>query len=148
MRITIWVSDYEYDNAKWLNFRFIVGQQMCSLFSVCKVRLKNSCMMQGWTLKWINCRRIFTPCVFCRPAFYFYGILKILSAVLMMTIDLEFKTPAKNVIKDVVRVLKKIEIIALFFTCFILGWYFISVLRWLLINLSDFFSQKRISRPH
>ncbi|XP_065202494.1 major facilitator superfamily domain-containing protein 6-A-like isoform X2 [Planococcus citri] len=73
-----------------------------------------------------------------RPAFYFYGTLKLLSALLMMTINLEFKAPAKNVINDVVRVLKKIEIIALFFTCFILGtaWGYIeSFLFWVLQDL-------------
>lgn len=56
-----------------------------------------------------------------RPAFYFYGALKLISAVLMLTIDLEFKAPAKNVVHDVMNVLKKVEILALFFTCFILG---------------------------
>ncbi len=39
----------------------------------------------------------------------------------MLTIHLEFKAPAKNVVNDVIDVLKKVEIVALFFTCFILG---------------------------
>lgn len=39
----------------------------------------------------------------------------------MLTINLEFKSPAQNVVADVLTVLRKVEIIALFITCFILG---------------------------
>ncbi|KAL1123138.1 hypothetical protein AAG570_002226 [Ranatra chinensis] len=72
------------------------------------------------------------------PAFYLYAGLKIVSAMLMLTINLEFKVPATNVLSDVVTVLKKIEIVALFLTCFILGtaWGYIeSFLFWLLQDL-------------
>ena len=50
-----------------------------------------------------------------------YAGMKLLSAALMLTINLEFKSPATNVLADVMTVLKKVEIIALFITCFILG---------------------------
>lgn len=58
-----------------------------------------------------------------RPAFYLYAGLKIASGLLILTINLEFKTPAKNVISDVVNVLKNIELIALLFVIFVLGEY-------------------------
>ncbi|XP_075232468.1 uncharacterized protein LOC142330866 isoform X2 [Lycorma delicatula] len=73
-----------------------------------------------------------------RPAFYLYAGLKIISGALMLTINLEFKTPATNVVSDVLTVLKNIEIVALFITCFILGtaWGYIeSFLFWLLQDL-------------
>lgn len=56
-----------------------------------------------------------------RPAFYLYAGLKIASGVLMLSINLEFKSPATNVVSDVVSVLKNIEIVALFIACFVLG---------------------------
>lgn len=39
----------------------------------------------------------------------------------MLTINLEFKAPAKNVVADVMEVLKKVEIMALLFAIFIMG---------------------------
>lgn len=39
----------------------------------------------------------------------------------MLFINLEFKTPATSVVADVMAVLKKLELIALFTACFILG---------------------------
>lgn len=60
--------------------------------------------------------------IFCfSPIFYLYATLKIVSAVLMLFINLEFKTPAASVVSDVISVLKKMELIALFIACFILG---------------------------
>lgn len=59
--------------------------------------------------------------VLFRPAFYLYAALKIMSGILMMSINLEFKSPSQNVVADVLTVLRKIEIVALFITCFILG---------------------------
>lgn len=56
-----------------------------------------------------------------RPAFYLYAALKIMSGLLILNINLEFKSPAQNVVADVLTVLRKIEIVALFITCFILG---------------------------
>nr|XP_018901262.1 PREDICTED: uncharacterized protein LOC109033204 [Bemisia tabaci] len=73
-----------------------------------------------------------------RPAFYFYAALKTTTAFLMLTINLEFKAPAKNVVADVVEVLKKVEIMALLFAIFIMGtaWGYIeSFLFWLLQDL-------------
>ncbi|XP_034947864.1 uncharacterized protein [Chelonus insularis] len=73
-----------------------------------------------------------------RPAFYLYAALKLASGVLMLTINLEFKAPAHNVIKDFIDVLKNIEIAALMLACFMLGtiWGFLeSFLFWLLQDL-------------
>ncbi|XP_015601775.1 uncharacterized protein LOC107270873 [Cephus cinctus] len=73
-----------------------------------------------------------------RPAFYLYAGLKLASGLLMLAINLEFKSPASNVVKDVVSVLKNIELAALFIACFVLGtaWGYIeSFLFWLLQDL-------------
>lgn len=58
-----------------------------------------------------------------RPAFYLYAVLKIASGALMLSIDLEFKQPAQNLLEDVIHVFKNIEIVALFVACFVLGEY-------------------------
>lgn len=39
----------------------------------------------------------------------------------MLFMNLEFKTPASNVMSDVLVVMKKVELIALLIACFILG---------------------------
>ncbi|XP_076303330.1 uncharacterized protein LOC143221741 isoform X2 [Lasioglossum baleicum] len=73
-----------------------------------------------------------------RPAFYLYAALKLMSGVLMLAINLEFKSPATNVIRDVFTVLRNIEAAALFIACFILGtaWGYIeSFLFWLIQDL-------------
>lgn len=59
--------------------------------------------------------------VFSRPAFYLYAGLKLMSGLLMLAINLEFKSPATNVIRDVFSVLRNIETAALFIACFVLG---------------------------
>lgn len=58
-----------------------------------------------------------------RPIFFLYFALKIISAFLMLFINLEFKKPAQSVVADVIQVLKKLELIALFLACLILGKY-------------------------
>ncbi|CAH0405302.1 unnamed protein product [Chilo suppressalis] len=73
-----------------------------------------------------------------RPAFYLYAVLKVASGVLMLSIDLEFKQPAQNLLEDVISVFRNIEIVALFIACFIMGtaWGYIeSFLFWLLQDL-------------
>ncbi|KAL4712762.1 hypothetical protein ACJJTC_008059 [Scirpophaga incertulas] len=73
-----------------------------------------------------------------RPAFYLYAILKVASGVLMLSIDLEFKQPAQNLLEDVLTVFRNVEIVALFIACFIMGtaWGYIeSFLFWLLQDL-------------
>ncbi|KZC05141.1 Major facilitator superfamily domain-containing protein 6-A, partial [Dufourea novaeangliae] len=73
-----------------------------------------------------------------RPAFYLYAALKLMSGVLMLAINLEFKSPASNVVRDVFTVLRNIEVAALFIACFILGtaWGYIeSFLFWLIQDL-------------
>ncbi|KAK9504834.1 hypothetical protein O3M35_009014 [Rhynocoris fuscipes] len=91
--------------------------------------------VSGWMIDSASAGKDFTD---FRPAFYLYAALKIISAMLMLTINLEFKAPATNVLSDVLTVLKKVEIVALFITCFILGtaWGYIeSFLFWLLQDL-------------
>ncbi|CAL7943469.1 unnamed protein product [Xylocopa violacea] len=73
-----------------------------------------------------------------RPAFYLYAGLKLISGLLMLAINLEFKSPATNVVQDVFTVLRNIEVTALFIACFILGtaWGYIeSFLFWLIQDL-------------
>lgn len=74
-----------------------------------------------------------------RPAFYLYAVLKVVTGVLMLSIDLKFKQPAQNLLQDVVTVFKNIEMIALFMACFIMGtaWGYIeSFLFWLLKDMN------------
>jgi hypothetical protein len=59
--------------------------------------------------------------LFVRPAFYLYAGLKIASGLLMLTINLEFKAPATNVVSDVMSVMRNIEMVALFTAVFVLG---------------------------
>ncbi|XP_051153440.1 uncharacterized protein LOC127276820 [Leptopilina boulardi] len=73
-----------------------------------------------------------------RPAFYLYAALKVASGVLMLFISLEFKSPAKNIFKDVYEVLKNVEIVTLYVVSFMLGtaWGYIeSFLFWFLQDL-------------
>ncbi|KAL6260225.1 hypothetical protein P5V15_007760 [Pogonomyrmex californicus] len=73
-----------------------------------------------------------------RPAFYLYAALKLASGFLMLLINLEFKVPATNVVRDVFTVLRNIETAALFLACFVLGtaWGYIeSFLFWLIQDL-------------
>lgn len=55
----------------------------------------------------------------------------------MMTINLEFKSPATNLLKDVVSVLRNAEIVALFVACFVLGMiFFYFLIKFLNIEIS------------
>ncbi|KYN20891.1 Major facilitator superfamily domain-containing protein 6 [Trachymyrmex cornetzi] len=75
---------------------------------------------------------------FRRPAFYLYAALKLASGVLMLLINLEFKAPAKDVVRDVFTVLRNLETAVLFLACFVLGtaWGYIeSFLFWLIQDL-------------
>jgi hypothetical protein len=59
--------------------------------------------------------------LFHRPAFYLYAGLKIASGLLMLTMNLEFKSPAANVLSDVMSVIRNVELVALFIVIFVLG---------------------------
>jgi hypothetical protein len=59
--------------------------------------------------------------LFPRPAFYLYAVLKISSGLLMLTMNLEFKAPANNIVSDVMTVMRNVEIVALFVVVFVLG---------------------------
>jgi hypothetical protein len=57
-----------------------------------------------------------------RPAFYLYaGFFGVATIGIMLTIDLNFKSPAKNLIKDVKSLLKNFELDLLFFMAFASG---------------------------
>lgn len=56
-----------------------------------------------------------------RPAFYLYAGLKIASGLLMLSMNLEFKSPATNVLSDVMSVIRNVELVALFIAIFVLG---------------------------
>ncbi|XP_045495016.1 major facilitator superfamily domain-containing protein 6-A-like [Colias croceus] len=73
-----------------------------------------------------------------RPAFYLYAVLKVLCGALMLSLDLEFKKPAKTLVKDVITVFKSFEILALLIACVVMGtaWgYLESFLFWFLQDL-------------
>ncbi|KAF2883909.1 hypothetical protein ILUMI_22294 [Ignelater luminosus] len=91
--------------------------------------------LSGWLIDFASKGKGYTD---FRPIFFLYASLKIVSAVLMLFMNLEFKTPASNVISDVFSVLRKVELIALFIAIFILGtaWGYIeSFLFWLIQDL-------------
>ena len=56
-----------------------------------------------------------------RPAFYLYAGFFGVGTIGMLTIDLNFKPPAKNLIKDVKSLLKNFELDLLFFMAFASG---------------------------
>jgi len=58
---------------------------------------------------------------FSRPAFYLYAVLKVIGGILMLTIRLDFKSPAPGVVKDVFKVLRNMELFALLLACFLMG---------------------------
>ncbi|KAL1492391.1 hypothetical protein ABEB36_010643 [Hypothenemus hampei] len=91
--------------------------------------------LSGWMIDFASKGKGFTD---FRPIFFLYASLKLVSGVLMLFINLEFKKAAASVVLDVIRVLRKLELIALFISCLILGcaWGFIeSFLFWLLEDL-------------
>jgi len=59
--------------------------------------------------------------LFPRPAFYLYAALKIFSGLLILTMNLEFKAPATNIVSDVMTMMRSVEIVALFIIVFLLG---------------------------
>ncbi|KAK5639361.1 hypothetical protein RI129_011853 [Pyrocoelia pectoralis] len=91
--------------------------------------------LSGWLIDFSSKGKDYTD---YRPIFFLYASLKIVFSVLVLFVNLEFKTPANNVISDVFSVLKKIELLALFAAFFILGtvWGYIeSFLFWLIQDL-------------
>lgn len=74
-----------------------------------------------------------------RPAFYLYAALKTFGGILMLCINLEFKSGSEHVVADVIAVLKKIEVIALLVASFILGKFSLIQENYLLYNF--FFSR-------
>ncbi|XP_066158207.1 uncharacterized protein [Euwallacea fornicatus] len=91
--------------------------------------------LSGWMIDFASKGKGYTD---FRPIFFLYATLKLISGILMLFINLEFKKAASSVVSDVIQVLKKMELIALFISCLILGcaWGFIeSFLFWLLEDL-------------
>ncbi|KAG8232404.1 hypothetical protein J437_LFUL013975, partial [Ladona fulva] len=72
------------------------------------------------------------------PAFYLYAALKVICGLLVLTIDLEFKAPAEHIVKDVMKALKNLELVAILGASLALGaaWGFLEgFLFWLLQDL-------------
>lgn len=91
--------------------------------------------ISGWMIDFASRDKGYTD---FRPIFFLYASLKVISGILMMFINLEFKKAAASVVTDVLLVLRKLELIALFISCLVLGcaWGFIeSFLFWLLEDL-------------
>ncbi|KAF5300957.1 hypothetical protein FQA39_LY10927 [Lamprigera yunnana] len=91
--------------------------------------------LSGWLIDYASNGKDYTD---YSPIFFLYASLKVIFAVLVLFVNLEFKTPANNVMSDVFSVLKKIELLALFVAFFILGtvWGYIeSFLFWLIQDL-------------
>ncbi|KAF7271686.1 hypothetical protein GWI33_015479 [Rhynchophorus ferrugineus] len=91
--------------------------------------------LSGWMIDFASKGKGYTD---FRPIFFLYAGLKVVSGILMLFINLEFKKSAKSVVTDVLTVLRKLELITLFISCLILGcaWGFIeSFLFWLLEDL-------------
>ncbi|CAH1153761.1 unnamed protein product [Phaedon cochleariae] len=91
--------------------------------------------LSGWMIDYASRGKGYTD---FRPIFFLYAALKLVSGFLMLFINLEFKKAASSVITEVVTVLKKLELIALFASCIMLGcaWGYIeSFLFWLIDDL-------------
>ena len=56
-----------------------------------------------------------------RSAFYLYGVLTAIAALMMPSINLDFKPPAENLINDVKILIKDIELVMFFFFNFMSG---------------------------
>ena len=54
-------------------------------------------------------------------AFYLYFGLKIISAIIILKVDLDFKKPSKHVVKDFKSLLKQGEIVVFIIVIFISG---------------------------
>ncbi|CAB3365702.1 Hypothetical predicted protein [Cloeon dipterum] len=94
-----------------------------------------SAPLTGWLMDYASTGKQYTD---FRPAFYLYAVLKVIGGLLVLTIKLDFKAPAPGVAKEVLRVLKNSEVIALILACLLLGstWGFLeSFLFWLLQDL-------------
>ena len=63
-----------------------------------------------------------------RPAFYLYGVLLAIAAIGVLFVNLEFKSPNTNLLKDIKSLLKIVELNVFFFVIFMSGaiYYFIS----------------------
>lgn len=86
--------------------------------------------ISGWLIDFASKGKEYTD---FRPIFFLYASLKIISGILMLFINLEFKKAATSVVTDVIAVLKKLELIALFISCLILGNFFIGSINFLFI---------------
>lgn len=73
--------------------------------------------LSGWMMDFASRGKGYTD---FRPVFFLYAVLKIISAVMMLFINLEFKSPAQSVFSDVRSVLN-IELVSLFIASFLLG---------------------------
>lgn len=56
-----------------------------------------------------------------RSAFYLYGLLTGVAALMVLGVNLDFKPPAENLLKDVKILIKNIELVVFFFINFMSG---------------------------
>jgi len=73
-----------------------------------------------------------------RSAFYLYGMLTGMAALMVLGINLDFKPPAENLIKDLKILIKNVELVVFFFINFMSGvfWGYIeSYLFWFLEDM-------------
>ena len=56
-----------------------------------------------------------------RSAFYLYGMLTGMAALMVLGINLDFKPPAENLIKDLKILIKNVELVVFFFINFMSG---------------------------
>ena len=58
-----------------------------------------------------------------RSAFYLYGVLTGVAAVMVLGIDLDFKPPAENLLKDIKILIRNVELVIFFVINFMSGIY-------------------------
>nr|XP_022901331.1 uncharacterized protein LOC111414266 [Onthophagus taurus]XP_022901333.1 uncharacterized protein LOC111414266 [Onthophagus taurus]XP_022901334.1 uncharacterized protein LOC111414266 [Onthophagus taurus] len=92
--------------------------------------------LSGWLIDYVSMGKKYTD---FRPVFYLYAVLKVLSGIMMLFINLKFKAPAQKVVSEV-RSILSVELFSVFVAVFLLGsaWGYIeSFLFWLLQDLGS-----------
>ena len=56
-----------------------------------------------------------------RPSFYLFSALAVIAAIVVLFIDLDFKSPNTNLLQDIQSLLKIVELDVFFIFVFVLG---------------------------
>lgn len=56
-----------------------------------------------------------------RPSFYLFGALAVIAAIVVLFIDLDFKSPNTNLLQDIQSLLKIVELDVFFIFVFVSG---------------------------